>query len=522
MTSIHELARNGTLTKAQVRQAKKSVNELDANGVPPLALAARMGHLDTVRLLLREGANPNLKDRNGATALNVAARYASKDRAAIIRALLKWDAAVDAPDPNMSNNTPLMAVVVQNPDLDSISELLKKGASLSVKNDFGKTAENLAKNDWVVAALQRKPDKNVFSKVVEKITNFALRTLVLLNTPLMSGVRFLTRMYNYTPRVRSRPEQPLPPAPEATREAPEETPKEEPVETPERKQEREIENQLKEISDKIKESNLSKFTGMDDRFLDTLAEKTIALRKDISTDLGQPRNLPDMINLALYKPVLYCDDSGSMEGEGYEYQRNMVKRICRVTTKLVPDDLGVDLHFINHRQGFADLREDEINEQLKTIKPDGGTTIGTNLERKILDPLVYKPLESGGLKRPLLISIITDGEPTGESADKLKTVILDCKERLDKHDCPAYAVVFQISQVGDSDAADEFLRELKDDDELKGTLMVTTDRLDKVFEAQKENEKGLEVWLLKTLVEPIYRWGPDFVKKQRSERRKNG
>jgi hypothetical protein len=352
MASIHELARAGTLTEAQIRGAKTSINELDANGVPPLTLAARMGHLDTVKLLLREKADPDMKDKNGATALNVAAHYPPMNQAAIIRALLEAGAKVDTTDPKLNNDTPLMTVVTQTRDLASISELLKWGASLTAKNNSGRTAQDLAKakgDDRVLAALRSKAGgKNLFSRAVTKITGFFMSALDLLNRPLVSGVRFLTRMYNYTPRIRAGPttevimltsiplvpkpaiaqhpakkpltrhtQQPVPapggtiePAPaapaEPAPEAPVEEPDETPEETPAEKQEKEIKAQLDQISNKIKESSLSKFTSMDDDFLATLTKKVEALRNDVNTDLGDPRNMRDMINLALYKPVLYC------------------------------------------------------------------------------------------------------------------------------------------------------------------------------------------------------------------------
>jgi hypothetical protein len=133
-----------------------------------------------------------------------------------------------------------------------------------------------------------------------------------------------------------------------------------------------------------------------------------------------------------------ADRFGSLRETGFGYLRNMAERICRVTTMLVPDGLGVDLQFINKDQGFVDLREEEVNEKLKSMYPRGGTEIGRNLEKKVLKPLVYKPLESGGLKRPLLISIITDGQPAHEPLDTLKKAILNCKDRLDQHGFPPY------------------------------------------------------------------------------------
>lgn len=70
--------------------------------------------------------------------------------------------------------------------------------------------------------------------------------------------------------------------------------------------EREVKEQLSEITENVKKSGLGKFTGMDDTFLETLADKSIALRNDANTDLGKPENIPDMIDLAMYKTVIYC------------------------------------------------------------------------------------------------------------------------------------------------------------------------------------------------------------------------
>lgn len=130
-----------------------------------------------------------------------------------------------------------------------------------------------------------------------------------------------------------------------------------------------------------------------------------------------------------------------MGGERYEHQKNMVKRISRVTTMLVPDNLGVDLRFINNNQRFTDLREDEINDAVSKVSPDGGTKIGLSLENQILNPLVYEPLSSGGLKRPLLISIITDGEPTDNPRDRFQKAILRCKQKLVREGYPHFCAL---------------------------------------------------------------------------------
>ncbi|RYP81507.1 hypothetical protein DL770_005889 [Monosporascus sp. CRB-9-2] len=483
MTSIHELAEGGTLTEDELRRQVASrseiINELNSNGVPPLTLAAVRGHLRTVELLLRHGADVNQKDRNHCTALNIVAQHVRDNQAAIIRALIRHGADVDATCPELKNNTPLMTVVIQTLDLDSITELVNANASLTAKNSSGHTAVDLAKGQHeVIAALQSKSTrKGLVAKAFRHILNTGLRVLTLLNRPLRTGVRFLSLVFGFTPQWRNRRKG--------------EGGAETTSEIPEAQKEREVKEELNKITEHIKKSKMDHFTGMDDKFLETLATKTVTLRDDVNTHLGRSENLPDMINLAMYKPVIYCDDSGSMDGERYEHQASIVERISRVTTKLLPDELGVDLRFINHDEAFTNLREEEIKENVEKVTPFGGTPIGTNLEEKILRPLIYEPLEKEGLKMPFLISIITDGGPSDEDKDKLKDVIRECKWKLNKAKYPKYTVLFQISQVGDADEAD-----------------------------LRDNEKGLEVWLLKKLVEPIYRWGPDSVKRQALQRKK--
>jgi hypothetical protein len=66
---------------------------------------------------------------------------------------------------------------------------------------------------------------------------------------------------------------------------------------------------------------------------------------------------------------------------------------------------------------------------------DGYTRIGTNLSTKVLKYLVYEPLRTGDgrLKRPVLVLIITDGEPTGENYHTLKDKIVQCGTFLEDH-----------------------------------------------------------------------------------------
>ncbi|MFS0755601.1 ankyrin repeat domain-containing protein [Noviherbaspirillum sp. 1P10PC] len=64
---------------------KAQVDCADSAGQTPLMLAAKEGHVDRARLLLQAGADRNLKDRNGKTALQLAMDGQKKDTADLLR-----------------------------------------------------------------------------------------------------------------------------------------------------------------------------------------------------------------------------------------------------------------------------------------------------------------------------------------------------------------------------------------------------------------------------------------------------
>lgn len=142
--------------------------------------------------------------------------------------------------------------------------------------------------------------------------------------------------------------------------------------------------------------------------------------------------------------VVNIDDSGSMrhpaskELSRWEAQAKLVQRIAQIGTRILPKGEGVALEFINHtlNNGFR-MSAEETKNYISGITPakGAGTNIGTNLRAKILEPLVYQKIERSSpkemLERPLLVSVITDGQPAPEAENVLVDTIIECRQKLE-------------------------------------------------------------------------------------------
>jgi hypothetical protein len=262
----------------------------------------------------------------------------------------------------------------------------------------------------------------------------------------------------------------------------------------------------------VQKGKFEKFFAPSDPFLANLAEKANALREDPTTDLGKPENIKRLTQLSLYRTVIYCDDSSSMSGDEnrYEYLIQLVTRIARIATKIVPDHMaGVDLRF---NDNFASiLSEAEVLQTMRKVRPSGVTEIGTNLRKKILQPLVYDMIDSNTsttpipFERPLLVCIITDGCPVPEGQDVLRDEIVTCKRKLEAKGYEVTSVMYCINQVGTAPEAEHFIDALRNEKTIEEVIYCTVGHLDAKYEELKENERALESWLLDLLTKPIMR-----------------
>ena len=265
------------------------------------------------------------------------------------------------------------------------------------------------------------------------------------------------------------------------------------------------------LNDEVQQRKFGNFFSPDDPFLVDLAENANTLRNDPTTDLGKPENIKHLTRLSLYHPVIYCDDSTSMSQENrYEYQIQLVTRIARLMTKIVPEDMAdVDLRFINNDSQLS-LTAGEIQRVMRGIKTSRGTEIGASLRKKILEPLVYDIIDEAKtstnpipFERPLLVFILTDGHPAPEGQNVLRDEIITCKQKLEEDGYDPTSVMFCINQVGTSRSAKQFIDSLRNEKLIEEVIYCTVGRLDDKYEELKENERALELWLLDLLTESI-------------------
>ncbi|KAJ3559589.1 hypothetical protein NM688_g263 [Phlebia brevispora] len=545
MANLHDDSWRGTLTQERLGRYL-TFTDIDSIGgkkkVTPLAAACWRGHIEVVDVLFDnpyKRANPDARSTHGRTPLYFAtARSPPRNRAAVVRALLKAGADPDACSEEDGFNTPLMNAITEVRDPDVVRELLDYGASVTKKNEQGETAETLAKGTPMEMLLGGKDKASTLSAVVDVTLSVVMLIVTYTNNPELTetAVEIKNTLHEQIETQISEEKVKKAETTQSIQRA--ETPhrKDEPEFPPEEQKQEEdrgvIENLygmkgglnslpvpeiIKDIipepqtpkefvanlNNFVEESGLDKFFAPGDRFLQNLAEKATALRNDPTTNLGTTENIRRLTRLSLYQPVIYCDDSGSMAVDNkYETQRELVKRIAKIATRLVPDGLGVELRFINSRSA-SNLNAAQIEKALDAVSPSGATSIGTGLHDKILQPLVFSAMKKKRFDRPLLVSVITDGHPDPEPVATFKDAIVDCRRRLVNAGYDPTAVMFSISQIGDDMQAKDFLRGLQMETEIADVLYCTADRLDAEFRELRANERRLDEWLLKVLTAPI-------------------
>ena len=123
---------NDTWKITKALKSNGGINKADPEGDTPLMLAALYGNAETMRWMLKKGADPNGKNSEDETALMWAIHDLEK-----IKILLGHGADINAR--TKSGNTALLLAAVGSSQFETVSFLLQNGADPLVKNKRNET-----------------------------------------------------------------------------------------------------------------------------------------------------------------------------------------------------------------------------------------------------------------------------------------------------------------------------------------------------------------------------------------------
>ncbi|EXJ76253.1 uncharacterized protein A1O5_00761 [Cladophialophora psammophila CBS 110553] len=235
------------------------------------------------------------------------------------------------------------------------------------------------------------------------------------------------------------------------------------------------------LSRTIETTRLTGFYGKDHPRVQTVALNAAARANEITTKYHlTPKTTLGVIKLALYNFVVLCDDSTSMRQEQrIPALKTTLNRVAEIATML--EETGISIRFLNYNRDsrLDDLRHpDAIMRKVESIRFKGITRLGNVLHEKIIEPMIIDKATRGTFEAPLVVVIITDGEPNHEDRGTLRNMIRECKQKLSSTDFGDGSVVFIISRVGSSPEAMEFIEELENGPGVEQMVYCSKDRLD--------------------------------------------
>lgn len=158
----------GTITHdgVQLAQILLSSNKIDSTTTivgqrHALSYAAELGREELTKLFLQHGFEPNALDKSGWSALNTAISFKQNG---IVKTLL--DDQRTNPNLDISSWTPTM-LAASSGNKEAVEMLIKKGADLRLKNQDGKTAYDIAREQHadiakvIKAEMDKKPKQTV-------------------------------------------------------------------------------------------------------------------------------------------------------------------------------------------------------------------------------------------------------------------------------------------------------------------------------------------------------------------------
>lgn len=217
----------------------------------------------------------------------------------------------------------------------------------------------------------------------------------------------------------------------------------------------------------------------------------------------------DLLQLALYDVIILADDSGSMQQDSRADELKVIAgKVAWVATHF--DDNGISLVFLNKPQGHDGVRSpDDVSRIVAQTPLSGSTPLGPALRRKVLEPYFFGPARGHTLPKPVLVIIITDGEP--DNKQDVYQVLAELKQATTQMRSKACGI--EVAQVGNDPGASRFLNELDADRNVGDVVDVTSS-----FELEEMQYRKMgatltpEMWMVKLMlggIDPNYDAGDE-------------
>ncbi|KAF9907230.1 hypothetical protein EC991_011220 [Linnemannia zychae] len=223
----------------------------------------------------------------------------------------------------------------------------------------------------------------------------------------------------------------------------------------------------------------SRFNNVLRRVLQTNFHETIALSwAGVNAQLAER-----LCKLALYDIILLIDDSSSIRKSNHidgrlEDLEFLVSTIAEVAALF--DDDGIYIEFLNSGGSYRGVKEGgTVKRILRETEFLGNTKLGGALKQKIHRRFFREAATNRTrlrMRKPVLVFVITDGEPYGEPLNALEDQIRSGSQFLYQHGYPVDFISYQIAQVGNDPRSSEFLHRLDVNRDL-GKFIDVTSRL---------------------------------------------
>lgn len=155
------------LVKEWINKDPESINARTDLGMTPIHRAARFGHADIVKELLKAGVKPTIRDARRNTPLHDAACEETSLYA--LHILLQAGCLVDVK--NSRGDTPLMVACAFS-NLPAVAYLLKSGANPTIRNRLRMNARDWTELQFNAIVRKRGYDWKGHTRALESIVSF--------------------------------------------------------------------------------------------------------------------------------------------------------------------------------------------------------------------------------------------------------------------------------------------------------------------------------------------------------------